>query len=353
MALKEINWRRRKLMTENYAQITGWGKYLPERVLTNQDLEKLVETSDDWIIARTGISQRRIASAEETSSTMATEAARQALQVANIPAESLDLIIVATNTPDTHIPPTASLLQDNLGAKQAGTFDLVAGCSGFVHSMAVASQFIRSGIYRNILVVGSETMSRVIDWTDRNTCVLFGDGAGAVVMQAGESPCLLNFTLGNYGPGTKLIYMPGLCGRPAQLPQDSKYCLVMNGKEVFRLAVTHMVEAAKKVVSASKLDPSHIELVIPHQANGRIIQAAAERLGIPNERVFVNVNRYGNVAAASPALALCEAIEQGRVKKGDHLLLVAFGAGLSWAAMTIEWQTEITHSSLPELKVTK
>lgn len=326
---------------ENYAQITGWGKYLPERVLTNQDLERLVATSDDWIVERTGIRQRRIAAPEETTSTMATQAARQALKVAGISPESLDLIIVATNTPDTHIPPSASLVQNNLGAKQAGTFDLVAGCSGFVHALAVASQFVSSGIYRNILVVGSETMSRVMDWTDRNTCVLFGDGAGAVVLQSGKSPCLLNFTLGNHGPGTKLIYMPGLCGRPAQLPQDGKYCLVMNGKEVFRLAVTHMVEAAKEVVSASRLDPSHIELVIPHQANGRIIRAVAERLGIPDERIFVNLDRYGNVAAASPALALCEAIEQGRVKKGDHLLLVAFGAGLSWAAMTIEWQNEI------------
>jgi 3-oxoacyl-[acyl-carrier-protein] synthase-3 len=329
---------------ENYAQITGWGKYLPQRVLYNKDLERMVETSDEWIITRTGIRERHIAAAEETASTMATEAARQALEVAGLSADQVELIILATNTPDSLIPAASFRLQENLGAKRAAAFDLVAGCSGFVHALAVASQFITSGAYRNILVVGSEVMSRVVDWHDRNTCVLFGDGAGAVMMQAGDSPSLLSFTLGADGYGTRLIHMPGLCGRPGDLPPDGKFCLFMNGKEVFRLAVIHMVEATKDVVAAAGLEPSHIELVIPHQANGRIIQATAERLGIPNDRVFVNVDRYGNVAAASPALALCEAVEQGRVRKGDHIILVAFGAGLSWAATVIQWQKETVNS---------
>ncbi len=325
-----------------HAQITGWGKYLPRKVLTNQDFEKMVGTSDEWIVTRTGIKERHIAAAEETASTMAIQASRQALETAGLSSDSIDLIILATNTPERMIPASAFLVQEGLGAKQAGAFDLVAGCSGFIHALAVASQFISSGVYQNILVVASEVMSRVIDWKDRNTCILFGDGAGAVVLQPGESPSLLSFQLGADGSEGNLVGMPGLCGRPADLPPSGKFYLTMEGRELFRFAVTHMTASAKQVVTSAGLDPSHIELFIPHQANGRIIYAAAEKLNIPLEKVFVNVDRYGNVAAASPAIALCEAVEQGRLKKGDHMVLVGFGAGLSWAAMAVEWQKEVT-----------
>ena len=322
----------------HYGVITGWGKYLPQRVLTNQDLERMVDTSDDWILTRTGIRERRIVGDDESVSTMAVEAGRRALEVAGLSPGLLDLIIVATLSPDKLIVASASLVQDALGAKKAAAFDVVAGCSGFIYALANAYQFISSGAYRNILVVGSEAFTRYINWEDRGTCVLFGDGAGAVVVQANDQATdMIHFLLGSDGSGAKLLYVPSPCDKLSDMPKDGHLHLMMEGREVFKFAVTTMVEASRQVVEAAGFRIPDIDLFIPHQANDRIIQAAARSLGIPSEKIYVNVDRYGNLSAASPPVALCEAVEQGRVKVGDLVLLVAFGAGLSWAAMLLRW----------------
>jgi len=318
--------------------ITGWGKYLPQRVLTNQELERIVNTSDEWILTRTGIRERRIVGDDESVSTMAVAAGMRALEVAHLSPGSLDLIIVATLSPDKLTVASASLVQDAIGAKKAAAFDVVAGCSGFIYSLATAYQFISSGAYRNILVVGSEALTRFINWEDRGTCILFGDGAGAVVVQAkGVASDMLQFLLGSDGGGADLLYVPGVCDRTTGTPPNGHH-VIMEGREVFKFAVTTMAEASRQVVKDAGLQISDIDLFIPHQANDRIIQAAARSLGIPSEKVFVNLEHYGNLSAASPAVALCEAVEQGRLKAGDLVILVAFGAGLSWAAMVLRWQ---------------
>jgi len=318
-----------------YARIIGWGKYLPEIVLTNRELERLVNTSDAWIISRTGIRERRIAAADETASTMAVRASRGALEVAGLDPSSLDLVIAATCTAEHIFPACASLVQASLGARNAAAFDVNAACSGFIYALATACQFISSGAYKNILVVGSEVYSRILDWTNRNTCVLFGDGAGAVVVQASDSPSgSLSFVLGNDGSRANSIYTPGPCGITS-----GPYCITMNGPEVFKFAVNVICLATRQAVKSAGLDLSHIELIIPHQANTRILKSAAKALELPPEKVFINVDRYGNTSAASIPIALCEAVEQGRLKEGDHLVLVGFGGGLSWAAMVIEWST--------------
>lgn len=322
-----------------HARITGWGKYIPQRVLTNEDLERMVNTTDEWIVTRTGIRERRILGDDESVSTMAVEAGRGALEVAGLSPSLLEMVIVATNSPDRITPAASSYVQHALGAKNAAAFDAVSGCSGFIYALVTAYQFIATGTYRNILVVGSEAISRVINWGDRSTCVLFGDGAGAVVVQANEHATdMLSFVLGNDGSGADLLYIPHPCGRLTDKPRDGHYYVNMEGREVFRFAVTMMAEASRQVIDAADLQVSDIDLFIPHQANTRIIQAAAKSLGIPSEKVFINVDRYGNLSAASPPLALCEAVEQGRIKGGDHVVLVAFGAGLSWAAIVLRWQ---------------
>lgn len=322
-----------------YARITGWGKYLPERVLTNKDLERMVDTTDEWILTRTGIRERRIIGDDETASTMAVEAGRQALEVANLLPSALDLIIVATNSPDKITPASAFLVQHAIGAKKVAAFDIVGGCSGFIYGLVTAYQFISSGVYSNILVVGSDVITRCINWEDRGTCVLFGDGAGAVVVQANEHATdMLSFVLGSDGSGADLLYIPHPCGRRSEVPKDGHYYAFMEGRDVFKFAVTVMPEATRQAVEAAGLQLSDIDLFIPHQANDRIIQAAARSLGIPSEKVYVNVDRYGNLSAASPAVALCEAVEEGRIKEGDLVVLVAFGAGLSWAAVVLRWQ---------------
>ena len=322
-----------------YARITGWGKYLPQRVLTNKDMERMVDTTDEWILTRTGIRERRILGDDESVSTMAVEAGKQALEVAGLSPNHIDLVIVATNSPDRIFPASSSLAQHGLGAKNAAAFDVIGGCSGFLQALVVAYQFIATGAYQNILVVGSEAISRVINWEDRSTCVLFGDGAGAVVVQANEHETdMLGFVMGNDGSGADLLYAPSPCGRPADAPQDGHYYLIMEGREVFRFAVTIMAEVSRQAIDAAGLQLSDIDLFIPHQANTRIIQAASKSLGIPSEKVFVNVDRCGNLSAASPPLALCEAVEEGRIKEGDLVVLVAFGAGLSWAAVVLRWQ---------------
>ena len=316
-----------------YARITGWGKYLPEKVLTNQDLERIVSTSDSWITSRTGIKERRIAGADETASTMAVSASRNALEVAGIQPDSLDLVIAATSTPECIFPACASVVQGSLGAKKAAAFDLNAACSGFIYALAIACQFVAAGTYENILVVGSEVYSRILDWQDRNTCILFGDGAGAVVVQASDSHSgPFSFVLGNDGSGADLIYAPGPCGL-----SDGRYILSMKGQEVFKFAVNIICQATRQAVTAANLELSDIDLIIPHQANTRIIKTAARMLDFPLDKFFINIDRYGNTSAASIPIALCEAVEEGRVKDGDHLVLVGFGSGLSWAAMVIEW----------------
>jgi len=322
-----------------HARITGWGKYLPQRVLTNKDLEIMVATDNEWIMTRTGIRERRILGDDESVSTMAVAAGKAALEVAGLSPGLLDMVIVATNSSDRIVAAAASLVQHALGARSAAAFDAVGGCSGFIYALVTAYQFIASGAYRNILVVGSEAITRVVDWEDRSICVLFGDGAGAVVVQANEHGTdLLSFVLGSDGSGSDLLYVPSPCGRPADRPQDGHYYIAMNGREIFKSAVINMAEASRQVMDAAGIQISDIDLFIPHQANTRLIQAAAKSLGIPSEKVFVNVDRYGNLSAASSPLALCEAVEQGRIREGNHVVLAAFGAGLTWAAVVLRWQ---------------
>ena len=321
---------------ETYARITGWGKYLPSRVLTNDDLSKMLDTSDEWIRTRTGIRERRIAADDETASTMATPASRRALEVAGLSPEDLDLIIVATCTPDGIFPSCASLLQNALGATKAAAFDVNAACSGFVYALVTGCQFIQSGAYQNVLVVGSEVYSRIMDWEDRSTCVLFGDGAGAVVLQADDRPTgPMSFVLGSDGSFSNILYVPGPAG--ARTNHNGHYCLRMAGPEVFRAAVQIMSGSAKKVVSLAGLGISDVDLFIPHQANERLIAAASRALGLPSEKVFINVGRYGNTSAASIPIALCEAVEEDRVHDGDRLVMVGFGGGLSWGAVVLQW----------------
>lgn len=330
---------------KRYAQIVGWGKYVPSQVLTNDDLAKMVDTSDDWIRARTGIVERRIADPRETTSTMSIKAAQAALQVADVIPEQLDLIIVTTATPDYLFPATACLVQDALGARRAGAFDLLAGCSGFVYGLGVGSQLIISGAYENVLVIGAETLSRIMDWTDRNTCVLFGDGAGALLLQASDAPGgVLSFTLGADGSGGDLLMLSGGGSRhpaSAETVAQGLHYARMNGREVFRFATRIMGQAAREALTAAGLKVDDIDLFIPHQANMRIIQSAAKHLGLPMDKVFVNVDRYGNTSCASIPIAFCEAIEEERIKPDDHLVLVSFGAGLTWAAAVVQWHVPL------------
>jgi 3-oxoacyl-[acyl-carrier-protein] synthase-3 len=321
----------------NGVRIAGWGKYLPEKVLTNGDLERMMDTSDEWIVSRTGIKERRIAGKHETASSMAAEASQAALSVAGADPSTLDLIIVATTTPDMMFPASASLVQESLSAPRAGAFDLNAACSGFVYALAVGHQFIAAGTYRRVLVVGSEVYSRIMDWEDRGTCVLFGDGAGAVLLEATSlhnGPC--SIVLGSDGAGAEMLFVPGPCG-PGDSGKHQPYLLQMKGPEVFRFAVNIMVKAAKEAAQGAGLGLDEIDLFIPHQANKRIINAAARTLKMSPERVFMNLESYGNTSAASVPIALCEAAEQGRIEEGDKVLMVGFGGGLSWAAMTLEW----------------
>ena len=338
-----------------YAQIVGWGMYVPDEVLTNNDLANMVDTSDDWIRARTGIVERRIAAPKETTATMAIRAARAALRVANANPARLDLIIVATGTPDYPFPATACLVQDALGATRAGAFDLSAGCTGFVYGLAVGSQMVISGAYDQVLVIGAETLSRIINWTDRNTCVLFGDGAGAVLLQASAVPGgILSVVLGADGSGGDLLILPAGGSRhpaSAETVAQGLHYVHMNGREVFRFATRVTARAARQALAEANVNLEDISLFIPHQANGRIIQSAAKALKLPPEKVFVNLDRYGNTSAASVPIALCEAIEQGRVKRDDHLVIVGFGAGLTWAAVVVKWGVPLPVPRPPRWRV--
>jgi 3-oxoacyl-[acyl-carrier-protein] synthase-3 len=315
----------------------GIGKCLPRRALTNADLERMVDTSDEWIVERTGIRERRIAAEDETSATLGTGAARMALETAGLDPDDLDLIICATVTPDGMFPATASLIQDALGAHRAGAFDINAACVGFLSALATGSQFLNTGVYRRVLVVGAEVLSRITNWQDRGTCVLFGDAAGAVVLEAEAAGPPAPVVLRSDGGGGKFLYARGPCSSPLSVTEAEGYCIVMDGREVFRFAVRAMEDAGRQAVAAAGLDLTDIDWVIPHQANLRIVSAVTKNLGLPAEKVIVNLERYGNTSSASIPVAMCEAWQDGRLQPGDRLLLVAFGGGLVWGASVIEW----------------
>ena len=329
-------------MTERFARITGWGKYLPARRLTNYDLEQMVDTTDEWITHNTGIRERRIAEPQETTVDMALNAARVALERASVRPEQLDMVILATSTPDYFCPAGASLLQDRLGAHRAGAFDLTSGCTGFLYGLVVASQFIQTGGLNRILVVGSEKVSSAIDYTDRNTAILFGDGAGAVVLEPSESRTgLLAFELGSDGSAWDALYFPG--GGAAnpfsqQVLDKREHYMRMDGKRVFKFAAKVMSETVQTVVQRSGVAFDDIDFIIPHQANVRIIELLIRRLKIDSSKVMINLDRYGNTSAASIPIALCEAADQDRIKDGDHLVLVGFGAGMTWASAVVLWE---------------
>jgi len=324
-----------------HAHIVGWGKAVPERVLTNGDLAAMVDTSDEWIRQRTGIVERHIAGEGETTFSLSLQAAQDALDVADLDPARLDLIIVATVTPDHAFPATACLLQDALGAKKAAPFDLSAGCSGFVYGLSLAADLLRAGSYEHALVIGAETLSRITDWSDRDTCVLFGDGAGAVILQASEMPGgVLASVLGADGSGGELLILPaGGSAHPPTVETVAarQHFIQMQGRPVFRFATRVLPEASRQVLARAGLTVEEVTLFVPHQANDRILQAAARGLGVPVERMFSNLARYGNTSSASIPIALCEVIEQGLVKRDDLIVCVAFGAGLTWAATAIRW----------------
>ncbi|TDF98263.1 beta-ketoacyl-ACP synthase III [Paenibacillus piri] len=321
--------------------IIGTGKYVPDRVLTNKDLEQMVETNDEWIVTRTGIRERRLTSPEQASSDLAYEASLKALRAAGITAEQLDLIVVATITPDMAFPSTACLLQDRLGAKKAAAFDLSAACSGFIYGLANASNFIALGIYKYVLVVGAECLSKITDYTDRNTCILFGDGAGAVVLgEVPEGRGFKSFELGADGSGGELLKVSGggsRCPVSPQTLENKQHFIYMAGSEVFKFAVRIMGNAAEEALRKAGLQKSDIDLLVPHQANIRIIQSALNRLELSEDKCMINLHKYGNVSAASIPIALAEAVEEGRVNEGDCIVLVGFGGGLTWGASVIVW----------------
>ena len=322
--------------------IAGTGSYLPERILTNAELAIQVDTSDEWITSRTGIKERRIAAEGEFTSHMASYAAKRAREQAGLAAEDVELIIVATITPDTPTPATACYVQQILGANRAVAFDISAACSGFLYAMKISKRLISDGAFKNALIIGAEKLSTVTNWEDRTTCVLFGDGAGAAVLRRSEpgEGAILATEMGTDGNLTHLLNIPGggsACPITSSNVNDHLFSLTMMGKEVFKHAVTRMKEAAEKVIERAGLKPEDIACVIPHQANLRIIDAIADRLAVPNERVFVNLDKYGNTSAAAVAIALDEASRTGAFKRGDNIVLVVFGAGLTWAAAAIRW----------------
>jgi 3-oxoacyl-[acyl-carrier-protein] synthase III len=317
-----------------YSRITGTGSYLPAKVLSNRDLEELVDTSDEWIYSRTGIRQRHIAADTENASDLALNASRKAIEAAGITAEQIDLVIVATTTADMVFPSTACLLQAKLGIKNCPAFDLQAVCSGFVYALAMADQLVKSGQYRHALVVGAEVYSRILDWKDRATCVLFGDGAGAVVLSSSASPGILASRLHADGRYAHILSVPGtvsrgdICGRPL---------LQMEGNAVFKFAVKVLGEVAEETLAAAGLQKSELDWLIPHQANIRIIQATAKKLHLSMERVIVTVDRHANTSAASVPLALDEAVRDGRIRPGQAVMLEGVGGGFTWGAVLLRW----------------
>ncbi|WP_322903827.1 beta-ketoacyl-ACP synthase III [Paenibacillus campi] len=321
--------------------IIGTGKYVPEQILTNADLEKMVDTNDEWIVSRTGIRERHIAAPDQATSDLAYEAALKAIETAGLTAADLDLIVVATITPDMSFPSTACILQDKLGAKKAAAFDLSAACSGFVYALGAATSMLQMGMYKNALIIGADTLSRITDYSDRNTCVLFGDGAGAVVIgEVGAGRGFKAFDLGAEGAGGELLKLPAGGSRTpasANTLEAKQHFIQMSGREVFKFAVKVMNTATEDVLRKAGMSKDEIDLFIPHQANVRIINSAMERLNLTEDRVMINVQKYANTSAASIPLALVEAVEEGRIQEGDKVVMVGFGGGLTWGASVIVW----------------
>ena len=331
----------RSAKSQRTVSIVGTGSYVPEKILTNDDLSKMVDTSDEWITTRTGIKERRVAAKDENTSDMAAKAALRALEQAKISAKDVDLLLVATATPDMLFPATACFVQKKIGATRAACLDISAACAGFLFAVEIAQQFITSHTYDTVLVIGADKLTSITNWTDRNTCVLFGDGAGAAVLQhRGSAHGVISTHIGSDGEFTDILFMPGGGSRCPITKENAHLNLAtihMTGKEVYKQAVTAMLNASKKALEQAGLSIDDIACVIPHQANLRIIEAIADRLKIPIEKFFVNLDKYGNTSAAAVAMALDEANRTGRIKHGDYVLMVVFGGGLTWASTIIEW----------------
>lgn len=332
----------RPLQSVQRTAISGFGISVPEKILTNRDLEKRVETSDEWIVTRTGIRERRIGNAETSTSDLCIQAAKKALSRASLPAEELDLILVCTVTPDRTVPATACIVQDRLGAKKAAGFDINGGCTGFMYGLATGSQFISTRMYRNVLVIGADMLSRIVDWQDRSTCILFGDGAGAVVLQPSpnEASGLLDFHLGTDGSGAELLRVDAGGSRNPTTQETvarEQHFLRMEGRPVFKFAVHAILDGVNTLLHRNHLSVEDIDCFLFHQANIRILENAAKQLKIPMEKIFTNVERYGNTSSASIPLAFTEALEDKKFKRGSYVILVGFGAGLTWASALMRW----------------
>jgi 3-oxoacyl-[acyl-carrier-protein] synthase III len=325
-------------------RITGWGRYAPAQVLSNADLERMVDTSDDWIVSRTGIRERRVAAADETTASMASVAALRAIHTAGLQPDDIDVIILATLTPDYWMPSTAALVKEAIGNTRAPAFDISAACSGFVYAYATAHAYIAGGLAKHALVIGAELLTRFLDYTDRSTCILFGDGAGAVVLSASDEPALpLGMELTTEPQGAYMIWLPagGAKSPPSgETVARGEHYIRMEGKETYRFATRTLASTALAAINRAGLQPSDVDLFIPHQANMRIIEAVAKGLNLPMDRMYVNLDRYGNTSAASVPIALAEAVNEGRVKIGDHVVLVAFGAGFTSGAIALEWSAD-------------
>ena len=332
------------------ALITGWGMYAPARVMTNDELATMVETSDEWIVSRTGIHERRIAADDETTTSLSVNAARDALAVAGLDPAELDLVIVATCTPDYYMPATAVLVAHELGATRAAGFDLMAACSGFVFALATASAYVRSGMHRNVLVVGVELLSRFLDYTDRNTCVLFGDGAGAVIVSASDAPGgLLGLDMYSDGSGKEGIIFPAggsACPTTPKTVAEGGHFVHMAGKEVYKYATRQLAESSRSALRSAGLSVGDVDQFLFHQANLRIIESVQNAVGIPSDKTYLNIAKYGNTSAASVPMALVEAIAEGRIKQGDRLLMAAFGAGYTAGAAVVEWSADPSRAFL-------
>lgn len=322
-----------------YAHIAGWGMAVPDRVMTNQEIARLVDTTDEWIVQRTGIKERRIASDKETTSTLATLAAEQALEIADVLPETVDMVIVATSTPEYAFPSVACLVQNAIGAENAAAFDVSAACTGFITALGIASEAIRSGSINTAVVIGAETMSKVTNWQDRGTCILFGDGAGAFVLKGSDTPGgIMSYLMRSDGSGADLLALRSIgSNRPQGVPALLDHTIEMNGREVFRFATRVLASITREAVAAAGFAIEDLHLIIPHQANRRIIEAAARGLEMSEDKFYINVDKYGNTSAASIPIATCEAVAEGRVRPNDKIVFVGFGGGLTWGAIAAHW----------------
>lgn len=322
-----------------YAHIVGWGMAVPDRVMTNHEISRLVDTTDDWIVQRTGIKERRIAGEKETTTTLATLAAERALEVADVLPETVDMVLVATATPEFAFPATACLVQDAIGAENAAAFDVSAACTGFITALGIASDAIRSGRIRTAVVIGAETLSKVTNWQDRGTCILFGDGAGAFVLQGSDNPGgIMSYLMHSDGSGADLLALRSLGSeRPTGLPAALDHTITMNGREVFRFATRVVAAVTREAAAAAGFAMADLSLIIPHQANRRILDAVTRGLELPDDKVYVNLDKYGNTSAASIPIATCEAVAAGRVRPNDRVVFVGFGGGLTWGAIAAHW----------------